>query len=87
MTSEKLVTRRSDGASAQHLLKMFDPILEATKKATLEKLKSDVRAGISTEMSLFTGISNLICLEDLRGQFESRIKAGHKAAKEINNDN
>lgn len=85
MVDEKLVTRRNDGAGAQHLLKIFDPILESSKKETLEQLKTDVRGGTATEMSLFTGISKLICLEDLRGQFESRIKSGHKAAKEISN--
>ena len=87
MVSEKLITKRNDGMGAQHLLKIFDPILESAVRETIEQLKSDVRGGTASEMSLFTGISKLICLEDLRGQFESRIKSGHKAAKEINNGN
>ena len=84
---EQLRTKQNQGMAAQHLLHILDPVLAEQGKALLEKMKSDVRGKEATEMSLFTDISQLICLEDLRGRFESRIKAGQKALKEINNGN
>ena len=87
MTKEdKLRLEINRAQTAGHVLKMLDPILDEQTTNIVAQLKSEVRENTSTEKSLLSGISKLICLEDLRNSLESRMKRGEKASKEINNE-